>query len=117
MKSFIKLFGSMALLVMFCLTLSSYDSVQPVDDPGNGTIVEVVKGGDYYIFACGDLLYREKNTQQYKDGLLHMRTTIYQLPEGNCAIPDKATKVSPWPGYTLNYTPSGRVVVKEVYNN
>lgn len=115
MKKFVKLFGSLALVFLLGLTLSSYDSTTVVEE--NGVDVEVIKGGDYWIIACdGQLIYREKNTQQYKNNVLHMRTTVYRLPEGCSSIPDKATKVRPWPGYSLNYSPSGIVVVKEIYN-
>lgn len=115
MKKIIKLSSSLALIFLLGLSLSSYDSATVVND--NGVDVEVVKGGDYWIVACdGQLIYRDKNTQQYKNGILHMRTTVYRLPEGCSSIPDKATKVRPYPGYSLNYSPSGIVVVKEIYN-
>lgn len=117
MKKLMKLGSLVAFLFVIGLAFSSFTASSEVTTlENNGVDVEVIKGGDYWIIACGELIYRDKNTQQYKDGVLHMRTTVYRLPEGNCAIPDKAKKVRPWPGYTLNYSPSGVVVVKEVYN-
>lgn len=113
MKNFIKLFGSMALLVMFCLTLSSYDSVQPVDDPGNATVVEVIKGQMWTLLSCGPNVTTTKTTTQIKDGVVHVRTLIFQLPEGHCLIQKKAYKI----GDNFLINPSGKVIYKVVNNN
>ena len=113
MKNFIKLISSAALLVMFSLALSSYDTVQqPADDPGNGTVVEVIKGQLWVLYSCGPDVYTEKTTTQIKDGVVHIRTVIFQLPEGHCAIPEKAYKSGP---FLVN--PSGKVIYKMVDNN
>ena len=117
MKSFIKFISGAALIVLFSLALSSYDSVQPVDDPGNGTIVEVVKDQLYGFWFCGEYVLSEKSTVQRKDGAFHNATIIWQLPEGNCAIPDKATKIVSDPIRTWLYTPSGKVIFKYKNNN
>lgn len=116
MKNLIKFIGSAALLVMFSLALSSYDSVQPLDDPGNGTIVEVVKDQQWNLSACGQVVSTTKTTSQYKDGVLHNRTLVFSLPEGHCFIQDKAYKMV-ISGHDANITPSGMMIVKLVNND
>jgi len=102
---------------MFSFALSSYDSVQPVDDPGNGTIVEVVKGQSwYYTSGCSPVVSTTKSTSQTKNGVVHLRTIIFQLPEGHCAIQDKAYKFE-ISGMVANVTPSGMMIVKLVNND
>ena len=115
MKSFIKFISGAALLVMFSLALSSYDSVQPVDDPGNGTIVEVIKGQLWsYNTGCG-IVYTDKTTRQFKDGDVHMITLVFTLPEGHCFIEKKSYKfdLGPW---VIHVTPSGKLIAKQVNN-
>ena len=117
MKNFIKLISSAALLVMFSFALSSYD-VQPIDDPGNGTIVEVVKGEVWTFYtACPDgISYQtEKTTRQYKDGEVHMITLVWKLPKDNCWIQKKAYKTT-ISGMTVNFTPSGTAISKLIVN-
>lgn len=116
MKNLIKIIGSAALLITMSLALSSYDSVQPLDDPGNGTIVEVVKGSTWYYIACGEVVSTTKTTSQYKDGVLHNRTLVFSLPEGHCSIQDTAYKTV-ISGHDVNITPSGMMIVKLVINN
>jgi hypothetical protein len=119
MKKLIKITSGVALMFILALTFSSFTSNAEVeaDDNGNGVEVVIIRGHQYGLWSCDNgLIIDDRTTRQFKDGVLHMRTTTYTLPDGDSCIPKKATKVNPWPGYTLNYTPSGKVVVKEIYN-
>ncbi|MCK0179307.1 hypothetical protein MWU50_08405 [Flavobacteriaceae bacterium S0862] len=117
MKKLIKITSGVALMFALVLTFSSFNSNSV--EPDNNSGVEIVKDGVrcYQSATCGDISCSIKQTLQYKGGDLHMRTTIYQLPPGHCDIPDKNARVErPWDGYWVIYTPSGKVIAKEVYN-
>lgn len=116
MKNFIKLISSVALIAMFSFALSSYDSVQPLDDPGNGVIVEVVKNQLWFLNACGTSVESSTSTSQYKNGELHMRTLHFDLPDGHCLIPEKGTNKFVISGHDAIVTPSGRMNVKLIIN-
>ncbi|MCK0179308.1 hypothetical protein MWU50_08410 [Flavobacteriaceae bacterium S0862] len=116
MKKLIKIASGVALMFALALTLSSF-TTNAVEPDNNGVEVTIIRGHQYQLSSCDNgWIMDDRTTRQFKDGVLHMRTTTYTLPEGDGCIPKKATKISPWPGYTLNYTPSGKVVVKEIYN-
>lgn len=116
MKKLIQFVSGVTLMFLLVFTLSSFNSMNETLDNNSG--VEIVKDGVrcYQSATCGDISCSIKQTLQYK-GDLHMRTTIYQLPPGHCDIPDRKARVErPWDGYWVIYTPSGRVIAKEVLN-
>jgi len=121
MKKLIKITSGVALTFLFVFTLSSFNSINENNEIlDNNSGVEIEKDGErcYQSATCGDITCSIKQTLQLKGGDLHMRTTIYQLPPGHCDIPDRKARVErPWDGYWVIYTPSGRVIAKEVYNN
>jgi hypothetical protein len=117
MKKLIQFVSGVTLMFLLVFTLSSFNSKYETLDNNSG--VEIEKDGVrcYQSATCGDISCSIKQTLQYKGGDLHMRTTIYQLPPGHCDIPDRNARVErPWDGYWVVYTPSGRVIAKEVYN-
>lgn len=119
MKKLIKITSGVAFMFLLALALSSFSSTTETVDENPGG-VEVVKDGVrcYQSFNCGGLNCSEKQTLQYKNGELHMRTTIYQLPPGHCDIPEgRALVTNPSEGYRVIYTPSGKVIAKRIYNN
>ncbi|MCX2719727.1 hypothetical protein [Lentiprolixibacter aurantiacus] len=116
MKSFIKIISGIAMLAILSWTLSSFTSTQPLDDPGNGTIVEVVKGQIWVFTACDGLeVFTDKTTIQYKDGVPHVATLVFSLPEGHCSIPDTAYKTFLGP-FEVTFTPGGQLIAKFINN-
>ncbi len=109
----------LVVLLSLMMTLFVSNTVQAQDN--NGVTVEVIKGADFWVLVedCSgfkEYFESEKNTEQWKNEDIHMSTYIWTLPPGHCAIPDVATKYLMWDGATLLYTPSGKVILKEVYN-
>ena len=115
MKKMGKLILGLTLLFGLSIALSSFTPPPPPDN--NGVDVEVVKDEMWYLVTTCGLILRESTTTQYKDGVKHMRTTIYEIKDfcpGD--VPDKATKYGVTKNYTMLYTPSGTVIVKQIIN-
>ena len=114
MKNSMKFLSGAAMLVMFCLVLSSSVSA-PEAAPGNGTIVEVVKNQTWQLNACGMVVYSQSSTSQYKDGVVHMRTLIFRLPCDHCMVLDKINKFE-LSEFKVIVTPGGMMIAKQVFN-
>ncbi len=117
MKKVIKISSSIALVFLLSFTLSSFTTnLESVEN--NGVDVVVVKDGmRWYVAGCeGGPLYAEKSTDQYKNGVLHMSTYIFKVPEECWPAPKKAEKYDLYPGAYYIHTPSGNIIVKEIHN-
>ena len=116
MKKLIKITSGVALMFMLVFTLSSFSSNTEVEEDNNGTIVEVIKGQQWNYYACGEVVSTTKTTRQFKNGEVHMITLVFQLPDGHCSIPERGAnkyESGPW---TINVTPSGTMIAKQVNN-
>ena len=114
MKNSMKFLSGAAMLVMFCLVLSSSVSA-PEAATGNGTIVEVVKDQVWILSACGEQVQSQSATTQLKDGVVHMRTVIFSLPDDHCLVLDRINKLE-ISGFRVIVTPGGMAIAKQVFN-
>lgn len=106
-------------MFLLSLTLSSYDSPAVVED--NGVDVTIIKNGEHWIWVCSDgsWIYATKSTDQYKNGVLHMSTYIWDL-EGCVPSPKKTVRGTVIGHETTArylHNPSGKGILKEIHNN
>jgi len=115
MKNIVRLALGLVLVFGLSIVLSSFASPGPVDN--KGVVVEVVKDEAWALNTTCGWLPCQSTTTQYKDGVVHMRTTIYDL-RGFCDddIPEKAEKVVISDNYYILWTASGMVISKTKYN-
>jgi hypothetical protein len=126
MKKVIKFFSGFAVLVFLSFICSSLAPATTPPEGDNAVIVEMTKGDwQLQIPDCegGIILIpstENSTTTQMMDGLYHMVTIIFLLPEGHCFIPEKAVKeVYDYGGgvrETWLWTPDGKLIVKFIIN-
>jgi len=106
--------NSLMMVALFSVTLFLSSFTPP--NNGNGVIVEVVKGQVWTLTSCGGLqVPSQSSTTQYKNGVVHMRTLIFSLPEGHCLVQDKINKLE-ISGHRVIVTPGGMLIAKLVIN-
>ena len=107
-----------ALVVLLSLTLSLF-TTNPIQAQ-NGVDVEIIKGGGWFLAACGERYYEQSSTMQQKIGELHMVTMIFKLPKDCCLIEKKAYTTyypnSEEGPFTVRITPSGTAILKFINN-
>jgi hypothetical protein len=119
MKKLFKLLSAVAFVFLLSFTLSSFMSTTHVVE-NNGVDVEVIKNGNRWVLiGCDDgtTVYPTSSTQQLKNGVLHMTTFIFDVPQECDEWPKKTMKGEIWEGARYIYTPSGKYIIKEIYNN
>ncbi|WP_321309331.1 hypothetical protein [Marinifilum fragile] len=126
MKKVAKIISSFVVLVFLSFLFSPITALSTPPNSDKGTVVEVVKGEwTLMIPDCeGGFLYipstERSTTTQIKDGIYHMLTLIFILPDGHCFIPDKAVKEVYGSGLwkeTWLWTPDGKLIVKFINKN
>ena len=120
MKKLIKITSGVALMFMLVFALSSFSSNEVIKVDNNGVDVVVIKdGGRWYLAGCddGSYVFPTSSTDQYKDGVLHMSTYIWDVPVECSEAPKKTIKNRSLDGSLRTlYNPSGKFILKEIYN-
>lgn len=125
MKKVAKTISGFVVLVFLSLLLSPLTALSTPPESEKGVVVEVTKGGWTLITTdCnGGTLYipstENSTTTQVKDGVFHMLTLVFILPDGHCNIPDKAVKEKYGSGLYKSswlWTPDGKLIVKMINN-
>ena len=119
MKKLIKITSGLALMFVLALTLSSFTSNEVIKIDNNGVDVVVIKdGGRWYLAGCddGNYVFPTSSTDQYKDGVLHMSTYIFDVPEECDEGPKKTERGVIYEGASYIYNPSGKFIIKEIHN-
>ncbi|WP_096430172.1 hypothetical protein [Labilibaculum antarcticum] len=124
MKKVAKIISGFVVLVFLSFLFSPFTALSAPPNGEKGVVVEVIKGTwNLYITDCeGGMLNipstENSTTTQFKDGLPHMLTLVFILPDGHCYIPDKAVKEKYGSGLwreTKLWTPDGKLIVKMIY--
>lgn len=119
MKKIAKFLSVLFVFAIITFLFSSFTPSQAPAPEGTPVEVEIIKDGWFlYITDCeGGMLLIEctSSTWQLKNGITHVRTTIYQLPEGHCMIPESSYKEGD-KEYSWHYIPDGKIIVKQVIN-
>lgn len=127
MKKVAKMISGFVVVLFLSFLFSPFTTqATPPPDGDKGVLVEIIKGQWTLITTdCeGGYMYipstENSTTTQIKDGVMHMVTIIFILPEGHCLIPDKAVKEVYGSGrykQTWLWTPDGKLIVKMINNN
>ena len=77
MKTLSRFIGLFVFVIALGTSTSSF-TAEAMDD-NNGVTVEVVKNGDYWIAACGDLIYRESMPRGAHDHFSREERLLLQM--------------------------------------
>ena len=86
-------------------------------------VIQKLHGELVLGIACGgeEMVWYEAKAGKYqwKDGVLHIRTWVINVPVDNCIVPSSEEGIVHWEvfGGTMTITPSGIIVFREINND